>query len=165
MSRTWEDWLLEFLEGGNIVPFLFNVGFQLLNSPESLLGFSLSDEMNFLPWWEVWTAGKPVLYPDSSNRKHAVLMDSVLFRKALLGEGLKIMDIQYWLSILSFALRNFLEIFGWYKLYLMLYSRFSQIFVEEQWSKITFHIMLNLSPCLPLRDWISVKVFLHFRIP
>ncbi len=54
----------------NLVPFLSDIGFQLLKSSWlSLTYFSLNDAPNVLYRWKIWTAGRPIQHPDSSTTK------------------------------------------------------------------------------------------------
>ncbi len=55
----------EFLEFWcwNLVPFLPDIGFQLLKS------FSFNDAPNVLYRWKIWTAGRPIQHLDSSTTK------------------------------------------------------------------------------------------------
>ncbi len=62
----------EFLEFWcwNLVPFLPDIGFQLLKSSwSSLTYFSFNDAPNVLYRWKIWTAGRPIQHPDSSTTK------------------------------------------------------------------------------------------------
>ncbi len=62
----------EFLEfwSWNLVPFLPDIGFQLLKSSwSSLTYFSFTDAPNVLYRWTIWTAGRPIQHPDSSTTK------------------------------------------------------------------------------------------------
>ncbi len=62
----------EFLEFWcwNLVPFLPDIGFQLLKSLWlSLTYFSFNDAPNVLYRWKIWTAGRPIQHPDSSTEK------------------------------------------------------------------------------------------------
>ncbi len=62
----------EFLEFWcwNLVPFLPDIGFQLLKSSwSSLTYFSFNDVPNVLYRWKIWTAGRPIQHPDSSTTK------------------------------------------------------------------------------------------------
>ncbi len=62
----------EFLEFWcwNLVPFLPDIGFQLLKSLwSSLTYFSFNDAPNVLYRWKIWTAGRPIQHPDSSTTK------------------------------------------------------------------------------------------------
>ncbi len=62
----------EFLEFWfwNLVPFLPDIGFQLLKSLwSSLTYFSYNDAPNVLYRWKIWTAGRPIQHPDSSTTK------------------------------------------------------------------------------------------------
>ncbi len=62
----------EFLEFWfwNLVPFLPDIGFQLLKSLwSSLTYFSFNDVPNVLYSWKIWTAGRPIQNPDSSTTK------------------------------------------------------------------------------------------------
>ncbi len=74
----------EFLEFWcwNLVPFLPDIGFQLLKSLwSSLTYFSFNDAPNVLYRWKIWTAGTLLL------RSHAVVIAAVC-GFALLGLGL-----------------------------------------------------------------------------
>ncbi len=54
----------------NLVPFLPDIGFQLLKSLwSSLTYFSFNDAPNVLYRWKIWTAGRPIQHPDSSTTK------------------------------------------------------------------------------------------------
>ncbi len=62
----------EFLEfwRWNLVPFLSDIGFQLLKSLwSSLTYFSFNDVPNVLYGWKIWTAGRPIQHLDSSTTK------------------------------------------------------------------------------------------------
>jgi len=62
----------EFLEFWclNLVPFLSDIGFQLLNSLwSSLMYFSFNDGLNVLYRWKIWTADRPNQHPDSPTTK------------------------------------------------------------------------------------------------
>ncbi len=61
----------EFLEFcWNLVPFLPDIGFQLLKSLwSSLTYFSFNDAPNARYRWKIWTAGRPIQHPDSSTTK------------------------------------------------------------------------------------------------
>ncbi len=62
----------EFLEFWcwNLVPFLPDIGFQLVKSSwSSLTYFSFNDAPNVLYRWKIWTAGRPIQHPDSSTSK------------------------------------------------------------------------------------------------
>ncbi len=62
----------EFLEFWcwNLVPFLSDIGLQLLKSLwSSLTYFSFNDAPNVLYKWKIWTAGRPIQHPDSSTTK------------------------------------------------------------------------------------------------
>ncbi len=62
----------EFLEFWcwNLVPFLPDIGFQLLKSSwSSLTYFSFNDAPNVLYRWKIRTAGRPIQHPDSSKIK------------------------------------------------------------------------------------------------
>ncbi len=52
----------------NLVPFLPDIGFQLLKSLwSSLMYFLFNDAPNVLYRWKIWTAGRPIQHPDSST--------------------------------------------------------------------------------------------------
>ncbi len=54
----------------NLVPFLPDIGFQLLKSLwSSLTYFSFNDAPNVLYRWKIWTAGRSIQHPDSSTMK------------------------------------------------------------------------------------------------
>ncbi len=54
----------------NLVPFLPDIGFQLLKSLWlSLMYFSFNDAPNVLYKWKIWTAGRSIQHPDSSTMK------------------------------------------------------------------------------------------------
>ncbi len=54
----------------NLVPFLPDIGFQLLKSLwSSLMYFSFNDVTNVLYRWKIWTAGRPIQHQDSSTMK------------------------------------------------------------------------------------------------
>ncbi len=58
----------EFLEFWccNLVPFLLDIGFQLLKSSwSSLTYFSFNDAPNVLYRLKIWTVGRPIQHPDS----------------------------------------------------------------------------------------------------
>ncbi len=62
----------EFLEFWcwNLVPFLPDIGFQLLKSLwSSLTYFLFNDAPNVLYRWKIWTAGRPIQHLDSSTMK------------------------------------------------------------------------------------------------
>ncbi len=62
----------EFLEFWcwNLVPFLPDIGFQLLKSLwSSFTYFSFNDAPNVLYRWKIWTVGRPIHHPDSSTMK------------------------------------------------------------------------------------------------
>ncbi len=62
----------EFLEFWcwNLVPFLPDLGFQLLKSSwSSFTYFQFNDAPNVLYRWKIWTAGRPIQHPDSSTTK------------------------------------------------------------------------------------------------
>ncbi len=62
----------EFLEFWcwNLVPFLPDIGLQLLKSSwSSLTYFSFNDAPNVLYRWKIWTAGRPNQHLDSSTTK------------------------------------------------------------------------------------------------
>ncbi len=62
----------EFLEFWcwNLVPFLPDIGFQLLKSSWSSLTYiSYNDVPNVLYRWKIWTAGRPIQHLDSSTTK------------------------------------------------------------------------------------------------
>ncbi len=68
----------EFLEFWcwNLVPFLPDIGFQLLKSSRSsLTHFSFNDAPNVLYRWQIWTAGRPIQHPDLQS--HAVVIATV----------------------------------------------------------------------------------------
>ncbi len=70
--KTSGHWGYEFLEFWcwNLVPFLPDIGFQLLKSLwSSLTYFSFNDAPNVLYRWKIWTAGRPIQHPDSSTTK------------------------------------------------------------------------------------------------
>ncbi len=70
----------EFLEFWchNLVPFLPDIGFQLLKSSwSSLTYFSFNDVPNVLYRWKIWTAGRPIQHPDFLLRIHAVVITAV----------------------------------------------------------------------------------------
>ncbi len=53
-----------------LVPFLPDIGFQLLKSLwSSLTYFLFNDVPNVLYRWKIWTAGRPIQHPDSSTMK------------------------------------------------------------------------------------------------
>ncbi len=74
-SKQFEDvwnWGYEFLEFWcwNLVPFLPDIGFQLLKSLwSSLTYFSFNDAPNVLYRWKIWSAGRPIQHLDSSTTK------------------------------------------------------------------------------------------------
>ncbi len=54
----------------NLVPFVPDIGFQLLKSLwSSLTYFSFNDAPNVLYRWKIWTAGRPIQQMDSSTTK------------------------------------------------------------------------------------------------
>ncbi len=62
----------EFLEfwSWNFVPFLADIGFQLLKSSwSSLTYFLFNNASNVLYKWKIWTAGRPIQHLDSSTTK------------------------------------------------------------------------------------------------
>ncbi len=62
----------EFLEFWcwDLVPFLPDIGFQLLKSSWSSVTYiSFNDAANVLYRWRIWTAGRPIQHPDSSTTK------------------------------------------------------------------------------------------------
>ncbi len=62
----------EFLEFWcwNLVPFLLDIGFQLLKSLWfSLTYFKFINAPNVLYRWKIWTAGRSIQHPDSSTMK------------------------------------------------------------------------------------------------
>ncbi len=62
----------EFLEfwRWNLVPFLLDIGLQLLKiSWSSLRYFSFNDAPNVLYRWKIWTTGRPIQNLDSSTTK------------------------------------------------------------------------------------------------
>ncbi len=70
--KTSGHWVYEFMEFccWNLVPFLPDIGFQLLKSSwSSLMYFSFNDVPNVLYSWKIWTAGRPFQHPDSSTTK------------------------------------------------------------------------------------------------
>ncbi len=70
--KTSGHWVYEFLEFWcwNLVPFLPDIGFQLLKTSwSSLMYFSFNDVPNVLYSWKIWTAGRPFQHPDSSTTK------------------------------------------------------------------------------------------------
>ncbi len=72
----------EFLEFWcwNLVPFLPDIGFQLLKSScSSLTYFLFNDAPNVLYRWKIWTAGRSIQHPDSSTTKllNAVVIATV----------------------------------------------------------------------------------------
>ncbi len=75
LLKTFEDvWHRgnEFLElwCWNLVPFLPDIGFQLLKSSwPSLMYFSFNDVQNVLNRWKIWTPGRPIQHPDPSTIK------------------------------------------------------------------------------------------------
>ncbi len=59
----------------NLVPFLPDIGFQLLKSSwSSLTYFSFNDVSNVLYRLKIWTAGRPIQHPDWS---HAAVIAAV----------------------------------------------------------------------------------------
>lgn len=67
MSGDWGDKLLKF-RNRNVVPFLSNTGFYLLNCLRSSLShLPLYDAPNVFYGWKIWTAGWPFQYPDPSS--------------------------------------------------------------------------------------------------
>ncbi len=61
------DKLLKF-RNRNVVPFLSNTGFKLLNCLRSSLShLPLYDAPNVFYGWKIWTAGWPFQYPDPSS--------------------------------------------------------------------------------------------------
>ncbi len=70
--KTSGHWGYEFLEFWfwNVVPFLPDIGFQLLKSLwSSLTYFSFNDAPNVLYRWKIWTAGRPIQHLVSSTTK------------------------------------------------------------------------------------------------
>ncbi len=70
--KTSGHWGYDFLEFWcwNLVPFLPDIGFQLLKSLwSSLTYFLFNDGPNVLYRWKIWTAGRPIQHPDSSTTK------------------------------------------------------------------------------------------------
>ncbi len=70
----------EFLEFWcwNLVPFLHDIGLQLLKDFwSSLTYFSFNDAPNVLYRWKIWTAGSPIQHPTLLLRSHAVVIAAV----------------------------------------------------------------------------------------
>ncbi len=70
----------EFLEFWcwNLVPFLPDIGFQLLKSSwSSLTYFSFNDAPNVLYRWKIWTAGRPIQHRTLLLQSHAVVIAAV----------------------------------------------------------------------------------------
>ncbi len=66
-KTVWRHRGYEFLECWNLVPFFPHICFQLLKSLWSSLThfFLFNDRPNVFYRWEIWTAGRPILHPDS----------------------------------------------------------------------------------------------------
>ncbi len=62
----------------NLVPFLLDIGFQLLTSLwSSLMYFSVNNAPNVLYRWEIWTASRPIQHRTLLLRSHAVVIAAV----------------------------------------------------------------------------------------
>ncbi len=74
-SKQFEDiWASRLWVSGvvcwNLVPFLPDIGFQLLKSSGSSLTYIFfNDGPNVLYTWKIWTAGSPIQHPGSSTMK------------------------------------------------------------------------------------------------
>ncbi len=97
----------------NLVPFLPDIGFQLLkNLWSSLTYFFFNDAPNVLYRWKIWTTGRPIQHPDSSFTKPcccnscSVWFCIVLLKLTLSGEEHMLLQNLYIPFSIHSALQN-----------------------------------------------------------